>query len=236
MELPGVSREVMREMDRRAVEEFGYGILQMMENAGRSLAQISTEVTDMARGSCVLLAGNGNNGGGGLVAVRHLTNWGAEVKVVVPYDESEMSTATRRQRSILKEMEVEVTTFDKDSHLRHLDDFSLVVDCLIGYGLRGNPRSPLKEAIDQINSLQATVLSLDTPSGLDVDTGQPADPCAKADYTVALAYPKRGLVSQEAKEYVGQLFLVDIGIPRLLYEQLQLKYPFEEKRVLRLSY
>ena len=101
--------------------------------------------------------------------------------------------------------------------------FNENVSRLIGYGLVGNPRNPQAAWIERINASHHPVLALDTPSGLDVTTGSPGNPCIRASATLTLALPKAGLLEARAKPYVGQLYLADISVPPGLYRHLGLK-------------
>ena len=106
-----------------------------------------------------------------------------------------------------------------------LDLADLIVDALIGYGLTGDPRPDVAEWIERANNAQRTILALDTPSGLDVTTGIPGQPCVRATATLTLALPKTGLLAASARPFVGQLYLADIGVPPELYQQMGLSVP-----------
>ena len=101
----------------------------------------------------------------------------------------------------------------------------MVVDALIGYGLTGNPRPAVAERIERANAAGCPILALDTPSGLDVNTGVPSHPCVRANATLTLALPKIGLLAETARSYVGRLYLADIGVPPELYQQMGLSVP-----------
>jgi NAD(P)H-hydrate epimerase len=134
-ELPAVSAEEMRQIDRVAVEDVGLSLLQMMENAGRALASVVSETRPAdAGGPVVVLAGGGGNGGGGLCAARHLNNYGIAVDAVLDRDPDTFEGAVAAQRRILRATDVGV-----DDETSDLGDPSVVVDALVGYGLRGPP-------------------------------------------------------------------------------------------------
>lgn len=203
----------MRDIDRIAETEFHLGLLQMMENAGRGLAQLALQ--RFAPKLCVVLAGTGGNGGGGLAAARHLMNRGVAVRVVLARKPDDLSPAAARQLEILRHMEAAV---DDDP-----SPADLVIDALLGYGLTGAPHDRTAELIRFTELDDTPVLSLDTPSGLDVTTGDAFDPCVSATATMALALPKRGLLN--ALEFVGELWLADISIPALVYERIGVHVP-----------
>ena len=136
--VPAVTAEQMREVDRIAVEEFGLGILQMMENAGRNLAQNVLDMLDGKRGQVAVLAGSGGNGGGGLCCARHLHNRGYRVSVLLDRDADALTGAACSQLKILAASGVE--PIDHLQAEEVLWRSEVVVDALIGYGLRGAPQ------------------------------------------------------------------------------------------------
>ncbi len=212
------------------VEQFGIQLLQMMENAGRNLAllakrilSVEDEVDALEDRPIVVLAGRGNNGGGGLAAARHLLNWGAWVQIVLTHPPTELSPgATRDQFSILQNMDAPLAWAEEGWELPPAD---LIVDALIGYGLSGDPRGRTADLIQLANSSVAPILSLDAPSGLDPTGGHLSVPHVSATATMTLALPKRGLLQPEARAACGQLYLADIGVPPALYEHFDLEVP-----------
>jgi NAD(P)H-hydrate epimerase len=201
--LPALTADQMREVDRIMIDELHVDLLQMMENAGRNLADLAQ--WRYAPADVVVLAGPGGNGGGGLVAARHLANRGVGVRVVLAGDRR--TPATERQLDIIQRMDVPTLAEPPDRT-------DLAVDALLGYGLRGNPRGRVASLIAWANASSAPVLSLDTPSGLDATTGKAADPCIRADATLTLALPKAGLIGSSN---VGRLYLADISVPPQVY-------------------
>lgn len=212
IEVPALTADQMREVERLMVAEFRIELEQMMENAGRALAELA--VDRFGPGRVIVLAGPGGNGGGGLVAARHLINRGRDVQVVLSAAAVEMSAVTARQLSILHRMAPDVAVTEADLQLA---DSDLIIDALLGYSLSGDPRPSTAELIRWANATQIPVLSLDTPSGLDVTTGIAADPCVAATATMTLALPKTGLRSAQQ---VGRLYLADISVPRALYDRM----------------
>jgi len=209
--IPAVTAAQMREVDRAMVEDLHIELEQMMENAGRSLADLAQRLFGPA--SATVLAGDGGNGGGGLVAARHLANRGVAVTVTLARAENELAPVTLQQWDILRRMDVPTTSDPVEAEL--------VIDALIGYSLRGNPAGRAAELIEWTNRQPAPVLSLDTPSGLDVTSGLPGSPCVEATATLTLALPKAGLLVAPA--LVGRLYLADISVPRLVYERMGLR-------------
>jgi NAD(P)H-hydrate epimerase len=212
MEIPALSTEQMKEVDRLMVEEFGIGLIQMMENAGRNLAELARRFSGgtVLGKSIIVLCGPGNNGGGGMVAARHLHNWGAQVQVVLIGDVTRLKEVPARHWKIVEKLRLNRITLD-------LGPADLILDALLGYGARGDPRPPLSDWIERANASNVPILSLDSPSGLDTTTGEPGKPCVRAEATMTLALPKTGLLAPQAKHFVGKLYLADIGVPPELY-------------------
>jgi NAD(P)H-hydrate epimerase len=173
--IPSISTQQMIEVDRLMIEEYGITLIQMMENAGRSLAEMARRMCDelVQRKQILVLCGLGNNGGGGMVAARHLHNGGSQVQAILVGEVDRLRDVPAHQWRILQRMGVA-------SQANTLPAADLIVDALLGYGAQGNPRSPIREWIESANQSGVPTLSLDAPSGLDSTTGQPGDPCIQA--------------------------------------------------------
>jgi NAD(P)H-hydrate epimerase len=211
--LPFVTAEEMRVVDGLMIDELGIDLPRMMENAGAHLATLAIDVF-RPRSVCMLV-GRGGNGGGGLVAARHLANRGVGVTVVPSDDEANFAPIPRQQLDILRRMNLDVV--DEPSRA------DLVIDGLIGYSLRGSPRGRAAELIRWANATGPPVLSLDVPSGLDATTGEAWRPCVRATATMTLALPKTGLRS--APDHVGRLYLADISVPALVWGRIGITAP-----------
>ena len=190
----------MIEVDRLMIDELGIELIQMMENAGRHLAQLAIERYAPSR--VAVAVGSGGNGGGGMVAARHLANRGVEVVVSSTRPAGELRGVPAHQRAILDAMALPI--------VEEWGAVDLVVDAVIGYSLRGAPTGRSRELIEAANIADAPVLSLDTPSGLHVTTGSAPGAVVRADATLTLAAPKVGLA---AAPQVGDLFVADISVP-----------------------
>lgn len=203
-----VTASQMREIDRAMIEDFGIQLIQMMENAGRNLADVA--VQRFGRSPTVVLAGAGGNGGGGLVAARHLANRGVDVTVLLSRADDAFAPIPRHQLEVVRRMGIAVVD--------HPPPAALVVDALIGYSLVGDPVGCEAELITWVNGQSVPVLSLDAPSGLDVSTGRAGAPCVTATATMTLALPKVGLL--HAPDLVGELFVADISVPPVLLRRI----------------
>lgn len=212
MEIPHVTTAQMMEVDRLMVDRYHITLSQMMENAGRNLADFARrKLGGRVQGRTVtVLCGSGNNGGGGMVAARHLHNWGARLNVVLAAQQGRLKDVPAQQWSILETLHLDQVSLD-------LKSSDLILDALLGYGSSGNPRSPVREWIERANGSGVPILSLDSPSGLDTTTGGAGQPCIRAAATMTLALPKTGLLVPAARDYVGELYLADIGVPPELY-------------------
>jgi NAD(P)H-hydrate epimerase len=215
--VPAITAAQMREVDRIAVEAFGLGLLQMMENAGRTLAGNALEMLATLSGEVTILAGAGGNGGGGLCCARHLHNRGLRVNVLLDHEPEALGAAAAAQLRILQAAGVHpLEPSQAESALRRAD---LVIDALIGYSLRGAPRGQAADLIAACNAHAARVLALDVPSGLDATTGDAPGLVIRAARTLTLALPKTGL-----RRIPGALYLADIGIPPEVYRRLGLAF------------
>lgn len=216
MDIPALTTEQMIEVDRLMITDYGIELLQMMENAGRSLAELTFRMlsdSPSKRSVCVI-CGRGNNGGGGMVAARHLHNRGVDIHVIRLT--GELKDVSARQWSILENMGLHNEPYFE------LSQAGMILDALIGYGLQGDPRPEVAVWIEKVNAAGKPVLALDAPSGLDITSGMAGRPTVRADATMTLALPKVGLLNESARPYVGSLYLADISVPLELYRKMGL--------------
>jgi len=197
-----ITSKQMAIVDKIAMKN-GIKIDQMMELAGKNLANF---VLRLKPKSVSILYGKGNNGGGGLVAARHLRIKGIKVKIIPASNENNKNVT--HQLKILKNMRIIPS--------KKLEKSDVIVDALLGYNIKGNPRKNYAKLINQINKSKAKVVSLDLPSGLDPNSGDPHNPTVKADYTLTLALPKKGL------KKLKNVYLANVGIPNSVYKKLKI--------------
>jgi NAD(P)H-hydrate epimerase len=210
-----VTADDMGEVDRIAMETYNLGILQMMENAGRNLAENVWDMLGNKNGEVVILAGGGGNGGSGLCCTRHLGNHGYRVKVILDGPAGTLKGAAAEQWKILQTAGMKELPSSKT--ITALSQADLVVDALIGYSLRGTPRGRTAELISVCNRTATRILALDVPSDLNATTGEAPGVVIRAERILTLALPKTGLLHTK-----GAIYLADIGIPKEAYQSLNI--------------
>ena len=199
-------------------------LLQRMARAGEQLALLARHLLDdeVVDRPLVVLAGRGNNGGGGLVAARYLLTWGAWVQVVLTHPAESYQGVAADQLQRLYALDAGIAWAEEGWELPPTD---LVIDALVGGGLQGMPHGKVRELIHLANSSMAPIVSLDLPSGLDTSSGELYTPHIRAAATMVLGLPKVGLPLAAKQGALGDLYLADVGIPPQLYAQLGLVVP-----------
>src|SRR3954449_1777786 len=167
----------MRAVDKRAIEEQGVPSLDLMERAGIGLARITAELAEPGK-PIRIVVGKGNNGGDGLVVARLLREEGREVDVLITGDPAELKGAARANLERLPGAPPE--PFDPE----RLKDSGAIVDAMLGTGFAGEPREPIKGAIEAINTVEgAPVIACDVPSGVNASSGEVEGEAVRADST-----------------------------------------------------
>jgi NAD(P)H-hydrate epimerase len=235
MESRFLTREQSRELDRRAIDEFGIPGLVLMENAGRGCVDVLEQLG--IDGPVVILCGKGNNAGDGFVIARHLEIRGHDCRVLMLAPPEVLTGDAATNFAILQKTNVQIMNVTGragvetgDSHtisaevLKQLGaqaaNAAWIVDAILGTGARGEPRPPFDAAIDWMNAQPAKKLAVDLPSGLDCDTGQPAAHTVRANHTCTFAAMKIGFTQPAAKPYLGIVHVCDIGVPPQQIEQV----------------
>lgn len=230
-DVPAVTAEQMREVDRLAINDAKLDLLQMMENAGRAVATIARDHLPPPQAStddaptALILAGRGNNGGGALSAGRHLRNWGYKIEVALTTAPGSLVGAPAHQlhtlhRDGLRALWPSAPDFD-ERFPEALDQAIVVVDGLVGYGMDRPLQGDTAVLVDAVlDRAPPTVVSVDLPTGFDATTGDVFSFGVVASMTVTLALPKTGLLRGDAAAAVGDLYLADIGIPTYIYDRL----------------
>ncbi len=188
-------------------EYYGLSRLQLMENAGKGVAEEIAKRFNPCK--VAIFAGLGNNGGDAFVAARHLKGFNVEIYLMGSAKDIRTDIALRNFK-ILKECGFKIFEVRDSTMLKDIDA-DVVVDGMLGTGVRGKLRQPYAKAVEIINNSDATVFAVDVPTGLNPDTGEYED-AVRADYTITFHKAKPGLL--KAKEIVGELIVKDIGIPK----------------------
>ncbi len=203
----------MAALDRAAIES-GIPSLDLMERAGKHVAENARDILGLCAGKAVsVVVAKGNNGGDGFVAARHLASWGAGVKVLMLAREDELSKDAATNHHRLATQGGEIRNIRGSQIAGELSASDLIVDAIFGTGFRGEAEGDFAEAIEAINASGIPVLSVDIPSGVDAGWGSVTGPAVKARRTVTFAYPKPGLYLFPGAERAGEVVVVDIGIP-----------------------
>jgi NAD(P)H-hydrate epimerase len=211
-----LSREEVRNLDKRAIEEFGMPGVILMENAGRGAVEVLISLG--CRGPVIICCGKGNNGGDGFVIARHLDNQDIRVRVLLFAHPDQLTGDAAINYQIIARSGLQISVHAKEELKQNvleteLSDAEWVVDALFGTGLTGPVSKPFDEVITVINNGKARVLAVDIPSGLDCDTGQPLGPTVRAEHTVTFVAEKKGFANAGAKKWTGKVHVVDIGTP-----------------------
>lgn len=209
-----VTRDQMREMDRLSIEKYNIPAAQLMENAGGAVAEEAMKIA-VGKGVAVF-CGYGNNGGDGLVAARLLIKKGYKVDIFFAGKPKSFSPESNNNLELLLGLHVNpqiISTKDQiGKTFSGIGKPGLIIDAIFGIGMKGSLDDFYKDLIMNINTAGSPVLSIDIPSGLDADTGEPVSTAVKADVTVTLGFAKTGFKNPKAKEYTGRVIVADIGL------------------------
>ena len=220
--LPLLSTQQASEIERLLSQVYAITGVQTMEYAGWHLALLAKRVLedDIIDRPIVVLVGQTNHCGAGLVAVRHLLNWGAWVQLVLTQPVDAYSGLSAQQLTTLQAMGAPLAWAEEGWELPPAD---LLIDALLGGEPLSQPIGKVRELIQLANSSRAPILSFELPSGVDPDSGQRSTPSIQATATMAVALPKVGLLA--AQSVCGDLYLADMGVPAQLYADLGLDVP-----------
>lgn len=194
-------------------EYYGVSRLQLMENAGRNIADQIAERFKASKTEVAIFCGLGGNGGDGFVAARHLLSRGFQVEILLagrPADISDKEACTNW--NALHALKEHITIHEVyDSSLVPDVKADVVVDSLLGIGLKGTPRPPIRQLINKINEMKAFCIAVDVPTGIDSDTGEAIGEAIKANLTITFHKAKPGL--EKAKKSTGEIIIANIGLP-----------------------
>jgi ADP-dependent NAD(P)H-hydrate dehydratase / NAD(P)H-hydrate epimerase len=213
-----VTASEMAQMDRRTIEEIGIPGIVLMENAARGAAAFYREIIpDLLKRRIVIVAGSGNNGGDGFVLARLFHEQGAAVTVVCLRPPEKIAGDALTNFKILGKLSVQIIIWDENksfgSQFVHITESGVIIDAILGTGLSSEVRGLYRDVIEAINALGVPVLAVDVPSGLDASTGKILGTAIRAKATATFGLAKIGQLVEPGEEYVGQLKIVEIGIP-----------------------
>ena len=214
-----MTRQEVRAFDSWAINTLGIPGVVLMENAGRSCAKfIEDKIAEVADPKVCIFCGTGNNGGDGYVIARHLLNSGINVTVVISGDRTKIKGDAKINLDILESMGLSIEQLNPTDDnivekIRALTDKAdMVVDSLLGTGLKGQLSEQYIRLIESINARSCPILAVDIPSGLDCDTGRPLGAAIEADYTVTFVAVKKGFTAAQTAKYTGEIFIASIGV------------------------
>lgn len=229
---PTLSVSESRDVDRIAMEEYGVAGIDLMRRAGEVCARRLLRGSAETEKPFLILAGAGNNGGDGYVIARHLAGAGRQVRVAVLAPLAKLTGDALQSYQDASGAGVRIDVVDADVVCQRIGTHQgVIVDCLLGTGTQGAPRSPFAEAIRAANAVDRCSfdaidrVAIDIPSGLDGDTGKAQEPTFRADLTLTFVSPKTGMKNPTAGAFLGEVEIVDIGIPEELKRQLGVPGP-----------
>lgn len=202
-------------LDKKAEEKFGISTLLLMENAGRTVSEEVLKILQDQQSKVAIFCGTGNNGGDGFCAARHLLIAGIKPDIYLAGRIGDVKNEAKVNLDILLRLKQKITQASPGnlSLIKSgIRKYNLIIDALLGVGLKGKIRFVYQELINIINASKAYVLSVDIPSGLDATFGKVLGGCIKADKTVTFVAKKRGMVSNTGRNYCGEVLVRGVGI------------------------
>ena len=214
-----MTRDQVRSFDSWAINTLGIPGVVLMENAGRSCAELTkNELWGVENPKVCIFCGTGNNGGDGYVIARHLLNSGFSVSVVICGDKEKVKGDAKINLNILEGIgqsieQLNLAAADLAEKINvYVNGADMLVDSLFGTGLKGQLSGQYQKLIESINSQGIPILAVDIPSGLDCDTGRPLGAATRAKYTVSFVAVKKGFTVSGAAEFTGRVFIASIGV------------------------
>jgi len=215
----------IQQLDKQAIEGLGIDSLFLMENAGRGVSQFVEEILNKKNNDkVVVICGKGNNGGDGFVVARHLLNRGKSVSVFLLGKKTDIKKDAEANLKKLKALNCEVAEIADEKSQKYFYDIlpnsDILVDAIFGVGLKGQIKGIASDIISAMNKSNKPIVSIDVPSGLDSTTGEICGFCVKSTLTVSFTLAKRGFFLKNGPEYIGELSVIDIGIPKELVAKI----------------
>ena len=220
--IPIASSEEIKEIDRLSINEWGIPSLALMEAAAFAVLQtIKNIVSTLENKSFLIVCGKGNNAGDGFALARQLISKNAKVDILYSHSIHEMSHEAQTNFKYLEKMKATRLLFSNIEQKQINQSYDLVIDALLGTGIKGSVTGVLGEMITFINQINSPILSIDLPSGMNADTSNIEGPCVKANYTLCIGLPKPAIYFEPSKSYVGVINHDTIGFPNPLLKTQQ---------------
>lgn len=223
--VPAITADQMAAIDRLMDDYYGVAPVQLMELAGMAVARFARTLlagVPIGQQRVVVLAGTGGNGGDALVAARFLQGWGVDVTVVLSRHPEDYRGLAASHLDTVGRLGIPILA---GNTVTELPPAELLIDGLLGFSTTRPPAGTTAALIDLANASDTVRLAIDVPSGLHATTGEPYEPCLRADVTLTLALPKSGLLAPAATSYVGNLAVADIGVPPAAYARIGVDVP-----------
>ena len=208
-----ISSPEMRALETNA-EYYGISLLQLMENAGRNIAEEIVSRFTPKKTKVAIFCGLGGNGGDGFVAARYLTCLGFKVEIILASKAVNIASEPAKKNWIALQPLTSIIPIREVRDSTQIPDVKadVVVDALLGIGLTGKLRPPILQLVEKINSMNVFCVAMDVPTGINSDSGQVLGNAVNADLTVTFYKSKSGLA--KAKDYAGEIVVKDIGLPQ----------------------
>ncbi len=222
----------MQQMDQYTIERLGLPGVVLMENAGTRIVEeiiATSKCLTSKKPKVLILAGGGNNGGDGFVVARKLVDLGWEPQLWLLVPAEKITGDAKIHLTAYTNRGLKLFTFKQIDELQHhLTQADIIIDAILGTGVKGAVREPLQQIIKMVNERKngsTPVISVDIPSGLNSDDGKVVGEAILATKTVTFVCPKRGFFLQDGPKYIGEWKAVDISVPPSIAEDLHLKLP-----------
>ncbi|MDD2890614.1 MAG: NAD(P)H-hydrate dehydratase [bacterium] len=216
-----LTSEQMRNIDKTAIEKLGVPGTVLMENAGVKLFEIIHEELHHAKNPRIaIICGKGNNGGDGFVLARHLLNNKISTDVFLLGNSNEVKGDAKINLDILLKSGHKIIEITNEKKIPSLKTYDLLVDAIFGTGFTGKITGIAEKIITNMNNSDIPIFSVDVPSGLNANYGSVQGVCVKASFTATMCLPKRGLVLYPGKDYTGDVYIIDIGVPPELFTDI----------------
>lgn len=213
----------MRNVDKMASEKGGIPSIVLMENAAVACVNELNRDFDLIKKNAAIFCGKGNNGGDGFAVARHLHNMGADVSVYLVCG-NKFAGDAQINFDIIKKMNINIEIITDTENLKYIiKSHDIIIDAIYGTGIHGIVRGISYDVIKEINENAGYVMSVDIPSGVDADSGEICGVCVKADKTVTFAAYKVGMLMFPAADFVGEVVVADISIPKYILDEENLQ-------------